>query len=160
GQLPFQRSGEGLAALTALLTDVMERPAPSLAERRPDAPAWLAAVVARCLAKEASARYATGAELALALRLGEGPPAPAPTPPAPAPTPPAAPPAVPGRPPAPGRAPKLLAAGGRRGITLISHICPVDAVAFSPDSSRLASASEDGLVRVWQVADGRLLHTL
>lgn len=40
---------------------------------------------------------------------------------------------------------------------------PIDApndVAFSPDSKLIASAHNDGLVNIWNVDDGRLLHTL
>ena len=43
---------------------------------------------------------------------------------------------------------------------VISHLRPVQAVAAGPDGRRMASGSDDGMVRIWQFADGKLLHTL
>ena len=41
-------------------------------------------------------------------------------------------------------------------VHVIRHALAVHSVAFSPDSSRLASGSWDGIVRIWNVATGEL----
>ena len=43
-------------------------------------------------------------------------------------------------------------------LVLSGHPKQVNAVAFSPDGSRILSACHDKLVRVWDVASGELLH--
>jgi len=40
------------------------------------------------------------------------------------------------------------------------HSAPVWSVAFSPDSRRILTTSEDGIVRVWDAATGRRIHDL
>src|SRR5690606_25603019 len=150
GSVPFARSGENLAALSALLSDVMERPVAPLRSLRPEVPAWLEAVVTRCLAKAPAARYAAGTELAPAPRAAETPPGAA------AGAGPQAAATSSGPAERPARSPRLLESGPYKGITLITDVRPVDAVACSPDRSRIASACEEGRVGVWQMGDGRL----
>ncbi len=45
-------------------------------------------------------------------------------------------------------------------LALSGHQATVWRVTFSPDWQRLASASWDGTVKLWEVAGGRVLHTL
>src|SRR2546423_581519 len=44
--------------------------------------------------------------------------------------------------------------------TLEGHSSGVNAVAFSPDSTRLASASGDYTVKIWEASSGECLQTL
>lgn len=43
---------------------------------------------------------------------------------------------------------------------LHGHTKPVSAIVFSPDGTRLASASDDGTTRVWDLSSGRTLRVL
>jgi WD40 repeat protein/tRNA A-37 threonylcarbamoyl transferase component Bud32 len=40
------------------------------------------------------------------------------------------------------------------------HLAPLNAVAVGPDGRTLASAGEDRVIKVWDLADGRVLHSL
>jgi serine/threonine-protein kinase len=53
--------------LPQLITAILEEPTPRLIDVRPDVPADLSTVVARCMAKDRGQRYGSAAELALAL---------------------------------------------------------------------------------------------
>jgi serine/threonine-protein kinase len=74
GQLPFQAD-----SMTGLMQQIAESPHPPLRAMRPDLPACVAAVIDRALAKDPSARFDTGAQMAAALedcrRQFEGEPA-------------------------------------------------------------------------------------
>ena len=65
-----------------------------------------------------------------------------------------------------GSQPALLVAQGEpiqdidKIIEALDRRSPVSAVAFSPDGALIASGSEDHMVRVWQVATGRLMRRL
>jgi len=41
----------------------------------------------------------------------------------------------------------------KKYVTLTGHEALINAIAFSPDGETLASGSEDGIVRVWRMAD-------
>jgi WD40 repeat protein len=49
---------------------------------------------------------------------------------------------------------------GKEVKNLQDHIDAVFAVAFSPDGKRLASASQDRTVKIWDVSTGKRLYTL
>ncbi|MSP63487.1 MAG: serine/threonine protein kinase [Myxococcales bacterium] len=69
----------GKPPFTGVYGDVMLKhvndPPPSLSARRPGVPAWLEALVMRCLAKEPDDRFQSATELAAALRTAAGRPA-------------------------------------------------------------------------------------
>jgi WD40 repeat protein len=48
----------------------------------------------------------------------------------------------------------------RPHLSLWHDNSPVNCVAFSPDGQTVATGTGDGLVRLWRVSDGALLHTL
>ena len=48
----------------------------------------------------------------------------------------------------------------RARLTLSGHTAQVVAVAYSPDGTRLATASQDGTAKVWDAVTGKLLLTL
>ena len=50
--------------------------------------------------------------------------------------------------------------GGRQVRTLTGHSDWVYAVALSPDGSRVASASLDNLVKIWNAETGALVSSL
>jgi WD40 repeat protein len=51
-------------------------------------------------------------------------------------------------------------ASGQILLTLKGHTSFVESVVFSPDGSRLASASFDRTIKIWDTASGQVLHTL
>jgi serine/threonine protein kinase len=62
GHAPFEAP-----SITLLTASILERPSPSLRERRPDVPEELEVVVSRCLAKDPKRRFQTVSQLAAAL---------------------------------------------------------------------------------------------
>jgi WD40 repeat protein len=52
------------------------------------------------------------------------------------------------------------AANGHSKFTLAGHERDICSVAFSPDSERLATGSEDGTVRLWNTSTGKLITSL
>ncbi|GIV57923.1 MAG: hypothetical protein KatS3mg042_0836 [Rhodothermaceae bacterium] len=144
GRVPFERTGESLTALTDLLRRILTETPPPLRTLRPDVPVWLAEVVERCLAKDPNDRFARAAELAAALQ---------PPPVIEAPTGQAA-------SPLPAAWQPESTAGPTPSTILISHAESVEAVRFSPDGRRLATACKDRAIRIWEVKRGRLVHLL
>ncbi|HWN66095.1 MAG TPA: protein kinase [Haliangium sp.] len=55
---------------------------------------------------------------------------------------------------------RVISLRGGRSLELAAHDDQIHDVAFSPDSARLVTASEDRTARVWDAATGALLHTL
>jgi WD40 repeat protein/serine/threonine protein kinase len=49
---------------------------------------------------------------------------------------------------------------GEQRLVLTGHTGVVRSVRFSPDGAALASSADDGTVRLWNVADGTVRHTL
>ena len=52
----------------------------------------------------------------------------------------------------------MLTQCGQLAATLISHSGGVHSIAFSPDGKRLVSGGDDGIIRLWDVANTRLLR--
>jgi WD40 repeat protein len=52
------------------------------------------------------------------------------------------------------------AATGKEVLSLRGHDGPVMAAAFSPDGTRVATASEDGTAKVWDADTGEEIHIL
>jgi serine/threonine-protein kinase len=65
GQLPFRG-----ASMTNLMFVIANEPHACVTAVRPDLPPWLDSVIDRALAKDPSERFASGAEMAAALRFG------------------------------------------------------------------------------------------
>jgi WD40 repeat protein len=51
-------------------------------------------------------------------------------------------------------------ATGKQLYSLVGHTRPIFGVAFTPDGSRLATASGDGTVKIWDSESGKELLTL
>jgi len=49
--------------------------------------------------------------------------------------------------------------GGRQVHTLIGHTGGVNSVAFSPNGKRVASGSDDNLVKIWDTETGALVSS-
>jgi serine/threonine-protein kinase len=63
GRCPF----DGTQPMADLVVSILERPAPDVRAARPEIPEALAAIVARCLARDRDARFQSAAEVARAL---------------------------------------------------------------------------------------------
>ncbi len=175
-------SGESVVEIIAAVT---QRPAIALRVLRPEVPGWLEAVVARCLEREpeerpqdagellraledpkssksAKSRVALGAGLvallllalvavAVALRPG-GPAVPHR--------------AVAGGPPPPLPAPRGGQGGGPAPVPLAPvdprslHRAPIAAMAAGFHQTWIATGSEDGTAKLWNVTTGALEHTV
>jgi serine/threonine protein kinase len=155
GQVPFPEVGlyQKLARLQIL------EPAP-VETLRPHLPPALAEVVRRAMAKKPAERFATPAELAMALeRIAAGRLAPSPA----APTPDAT--EVTDGPVSATTVPRMVAGSPNGTMDLVcrkmlGHTDWVMSVRFSPDGERLVSAGRDGTLRIWSPSDGREIRLL
>lgn len=127
GSPPFRQGYQGVVARHHKCT-----PPPRVTDQRPELPAALDDVIFKALAKSPEERHQSCAELesGLSLALGQQ------------------------------KLPQVvdlrLGVDGIDGLVLtVPHGGDVRAVAFSPDGSRLATASDDGNVRVTNIADPR-----
>jgi len=79
GTVPFQRKGDSLTGLNALVQQILSGEALTLHTLRPEVPVWLAEVVGRCLAKKPEDRFPYSRALAEALHQGATPEPPEPS---------------------------------------------------------------------------------
>lgn len=151
GRPPFQREGDSLASLMDLMQRVTTEPVPSLERVCPDVPQWLCAAVMRCLEKNPDDRCASAADLTSALREERSSVVHEST---------------------TSSRPKRATSEDRRAAnpssrtikkrqetTVLTHLEPVQAVACGPNG-RVASGSNDGVARVWDGTEGKLLYPL
>lgn len=157
GRPPFRRDGDSLASLMELVGRVTTEPVLPLARLCPDVPGALCDAVMRCLEKDPDERYASASDFGDALRGGlEGSAR-----------------VEPGQRPSsrntgrrpssrhirPGDPPPDFPKGEGRHVLVLTHAESVQAVACGP-GGRVATGANDGIVRVWNAADGRLMHVL